>query len=64
MLLRQYSDADEALMRSIVLPEEDRVRVTNTPWVGGYRWYRAPNVICLEQYRRPDLRPDARRALG
>jgi hypothetical protein len=51
--LRKYPKADEALMRSIVLPEEDRIRITNMPWAGGYRWFRSPNVIPLEQFCRP-----------
>jgi hypothetical protein len=27
-------------------------RLTNAPWSGGFRWFRSPNVIDLEKYRR------------
>jgi hypothetical protein len=43
---------DEAFLRTIIFPEEDRHVFTTAPWNGGYRWFRAPNVVCLEQYRR------------
>jgi hypothetical protein len=33
-------------------PEEDRWMFTSVPWDGQtYRWFRSPNVVCLEQYR-------------
>jgi hypothetical protein len=31
--------------------EEDRRLFTTAPWKGEYRWFRSPNVICLEKYR-------------
>jgi len=31
-------------------PEEDRRLLSPMPWQGGYRWFRSPNVICLEKY--------------
>jgi hypothetical protein len=35
--------------RKLILPEEDR----KTPWEGkGYRWFRSPNVIPIEQWHR------------
>jgi hypothetical protein len=50
--VKQDEDAeDEDFLRRVVLPEEDRHRY-GVPWSGGYRWFRSPNVICLEQYRR------------
>jgi hypothetical protein len=64
MIARAYSEADEAFMQTIVVPEEQRVKLTNQPWAGGYRWYRAPNVVCLEHYRRPNNQPDGERAVG
>jgi hypothetical protein len=42
-------DDDEEFMRRIVW--EDRHLFTSVPWSGGFRWFRAPNVICLEQHR-------------
>jgi hypothetical protein len=33
-------------------PEEDRAQFTTAPWRGEYRWFRSPNVICIEHWRR------------
>jgi hypothetical protein len=49
---RRLSEADERFMREIVPAEEDRHLFTSTPWRGEYRWFRAANVFCFEQYRR------------
>jgi hypothetical protein len=43
---------EEAFLRSITFPEEDRRRFTTAPWKGEYRWFRSPNVVPLEQHRR------------
>ena len=44
---------DELLLRRLILCEEDRRRLfPATPWTGGYRWFKSPNVIDLEAYRR------------
>ncbi len=43
-------DEDEVFLRQLVQPEEDRRRLHPT-WVGGYRWFRSPNVIPIEKYR-------------
>lgn len=43
---------DEEFMRRLMWPEEDRHLFTSVPWSGGYRWFRSPNVVPLEQYRR------------
>jgi hypothetical protein len=46
-------DEQHAFAREIILPEEDRRQLFPTiPWTGGYRWFRSPNVVCLEKYRR------------
>jgi hypothetical protein len=38
-----------AFWRKLILPQEDR----STPWEGkGYRWFRSPNVVPIEQWRR------------
>jgi len=50
-LVKVYAK-DEHLIRSLIFPEEDRFRVTGLRWQGGYRWFRSPNVYCLEHYRR------------
>jgi hypothetical protein len=41
----------DALMQAITFPEEDRRLFTAAGWDGEYRWFRSPNVICLEHYR-------------
>jgi hypothetical protein len=45
-------ERDEAFLRAWTLPEEDRGKYTSQPWNGEYRWFRSPNIVCLEQYRR------------
>ena len=47
---RESSAWDEdAFWRKLILPQEDR----RTPWEGkGYRWFRSPNVIPIEQWHR------------
>jgi hypothetical protein len=47
-LLAQY-EAEHALMRKLVLPQETRHRLTE--WHGGYRWFASENVVCLEKVR-------------
>ena len=43
---------DEAFLRSLIRPEEDRRRLhPEHPWLGGYRWFRPANVIPMERYR-------------
>ena len=44
-------EEDETFMWTIVFPEEDRRLFTTAPWKGEYRWFRSPNVVCLEHYR-------------
>jgi hypothetical protein len=43
-------DANSCL-RDLIFPEEDRHLFTTTPWQGGYRWFRSPNVVPIEQWR-------------
>jgi hypothetical protein len=45
-------DQEHAFARVVLPPEEDRVRLTRARWEGGYRWFRASNVICLEKARK------------
>jgi hypothetical protein len=49
----QERQGDNAFLRQWTIPEEERAKYTTQPWAGEYRWFRSPNVICLEQYRRP-----------
>jgi hypothetical protein len=41
----------EEFLQKYTWPEEDRHLFTSVPWDGGYRWFRSPNVLCLERYR-------------
>jgi hypothetical protein len=49
--IAQY-DEEHAFARQLTMPEEDRARYTSEKWGGGYRWFRSPNVVCLEKARR------------
>jgi hypothetical protein len=49
--LEQY-DEEHELLRQCTIPEEDRAKYTSAPWSGEYRWFRSPNVVCLEKVRR------------
>jgi hypothetical protein len=42
----------EDFLRQCTWPEEDRHLFTTAAWDGGYRWFRSPNVVCIERYRR------------
>jgi hypothetical protein len=39
-------------LREWTFPEEDRALFTTASWRGEYRWFRSPNVIPIEQWRR------------
>jgi len=45
-------ESDEAFLRSMTFPEEDRRMLTAAPWNGEFRWFRSPNVIPFERYKR------------
>jgi hypothetical protein len=44
--------------RKLTFPEEDRHLFTTAPWHGGFRWFRSPNVVPIEQLRKERTRPD------
>ena len=44
-----FKDSGEEFLQKIVWQEED---FTTAGWDGGYRWFRSPNVVCFERYRR------------
>jgi hypothetical protein len=46
--LKRYEE-EHAFLRGLTLPEEDRARYTK--WSGEYRWFGAPNIVCLEKAR-------------
>jgi hypothetical protein len=43
---------DDAFMRAIHFPEEDRHRFTRRPYTEGYRWFRSENVEPIEKWRK------------
>jgi hypothetical protein len=56
-MVEVYTDTneDEAFLRQLVLPEEDRLRLHPTvQWTGGFRWFRSPNVIPIEYWKRSE----------
>jgi hypothetical protein len=54
---------DEAFLREWTIPEEDRAKFTVEPWNGEFRWFRSPNIVCLEHYRHKKAR-EHRNCLG
>ena len=59
---RLEDEDDDTFMRRITFAEEDRHRFTSTPWRGGFRWFRSPNVVPLEQRRERRDRVSYRRS--
>jgi hypothetical protein len=51
-MAKQHTAEEEDSLRRYILSEEDRAALTSEKWNGGYRWFRSPNVIPLEQWRR------------
>jgi hypothetical protein len=52
-MVERETDTDEAFLRQLVLPEEDRLRLHSTVlWTGGFRWFRSSNVIPIERWRK------------
>jgi hypothetical protein len=49
-----YAESVDGLnLREWTFPEEDRALFTTTPWKPGeFRWFRSPNVVPIEQWRR------------
>jgi hypothetical protein len=50
--MNDRDEDEEVFLRAITFPEEDRHRFTTAPWRGEYRWFRSPNVVPIEQWRR------------
>ena len=48
--------ADGLDLRHWTFPEEDRAQFTTAPWRGEFRWFRSPNIVCLEQWRKKKVR--------
>ena len=56
------SEDEEAFLRTITFPEEDRRSFTTAPWRGEPRWFRSPNIIDLERWRKRKTNSDANAA--
>jgi hypothetical protein len=57
MMIRDNTSSEDRIdlgidLDQLVLAEEDRARFTITKSSGEFRWFRSPNVICLEKARR------------
>jgi hypothetical protein len=48
--IAQYDDTHTFLC-SLTIPQEDWPQYTSMKWAGGFRWFRSPNVVCLEKAR-------------
>jgi hypothetical protein len=48
---KQHSDGYEQFLRELIFAEEDRQLHTPEKWTSGFRWFRSPNVVCIEHYR-------------
>jgi hypothetical protein len=53
------SEREDTFWRKFVLPQEERM-VLGIPYHGGYRWFRSPNVIPIEELRRRRERRERR----
>jgi hypothetical protein len=51
------ADEDEALLRSLVRSEEERRHLHPTAKADGSRWFRSPNVVPIEKYRKLKRQP-------
>jgi hypothetical protein len=55
-----YGEADELFWKQLVPCEEDRPSKQG----GAFRWFRSPNVVPFEKYRRPPPLDDDLRVGG
>jgi hypothetical protein len=58
-----YGEADELFWKQLVVCEEDRARFTTSTQRGAFRWFRSPNIVPFEKYRRPPS-PDGNRRVA
>jgi hypothetical protein len=57
-----YGEAEELFWMGLVVCEEDRPRFTTFKQRGAFRWFRSPNIVPIEKYRRPSPLDGDRRA--
>jgi hypothetical protein len=53
---KKRTPEEEAALRRYIMAEEDRAKLTSEKWIGGYRWFRSTNIVCIEHYR-PTTKP-------
>jgi hypothetical protein len=60
-LVRVHREEEVRFWRKLTLPQEEK-DCGHLGWRGkGYRWFRNPNVICFEHYRRAAPPEDSKR---
>jgi hypothetical protein len=57
-------ERDHEFLRLRTFPQENRNRYTSATWAGEYRWFRSPNIVCLEKVRALLVRSDRREFYG
>jgi hypothetical protein len=57
ILAPNYGEAEELFWMGLVVCEEDRPRFTTSKRRGAFRWFRSPNIVPIEKYRRPPPSP-------
>jgi hypothetical protein len=50
-LIKRYSEEEAHLFQSMMSPQEDLPPGTWAKYGGAYRWFRSPNIVCIEHYR-------------
>jgi hypothetical protein len=57
-----YGEVEELFWMGLVVCEEDQPRFTTFKQRGAFRWFRSPNIVPIEKYRRPSPLDGDRRA--
>jgi hypothetical protein len=47
-----YGEDAATFLRSVTFPADELALFTVAPSCGGFRWFRSPNVVPMEKYRR------------
>lgn len=50
-LVRRYDPKNEEALRQFAMPVELLPKLTSAPHNGGYRYFRAPNIVPIEHWR-------------
>jgi hypothetical protein len=49
---KRFKEKDETLWQHLTLPVEECLRYGIAKPAGTYRWFKSPNVVALEHFRR------------